>query len=480
MTRRLQNAVVAATTTAIVGLAATHALGIPTFARIYGTSCATCHQAWPRLNAVGESFRIAGYRFLDDERYRKVEPLELGDEAYKRLWPDSLWPTDIPRNPPLSFITRFMAEVDLDGSRANRVSTLLPEEVELVWAGTFSDDFTFYGDIIFLQKDFGGASLDSWAVLKGWLQVNDLLGVEDRLNLRLGTVGTQTMGLFTARDANFYGTHTYLYTTWFMPTPDLAQAGLTEFKGNNFSIGPLAGFEVNGFGERWFYAVGMVRGDLQYPALSGQDGDVSFFGMGQGSQADDLYVQLAYKVGGLPWGPVPEEQGGAAPRTGAEFWRDDSLIMSLFGFSGTAAIKATTVEGEHWKADDDFWRLGVGIQKNIKDFSFSAAYVAGRNDNPYGRLDPAAVDSTAWHVETLAFAYPWLIPFVRYESLNLDLPTDLPGLDPEQDIARVMYGAKVMIRPNISLTFEGSYYTRGEELEEGFDQTVFVLLGMAF
>ena len=40
----------------------TEALAIPTFARRYATSCATCHQAWPRLNSVGESFRISGFR----------------------------------------------------------------------------------------------------------------------------------------------------------------------------------------------------------------------------------------------------------------------------------------------------------------------------------------------------------------------------------------------------------------------------------
>ena len=74
-------------TAALLWVAATEVLAVPTFARRYSTSCATCHQAYPRLNAVGESFRLMGYQFVDDERYRKQPPVEIGDEAYKRLWP---------------------------------------------------------------------------------------------------------------------------------------------------------------------------------------------------------------------------------------------------------------------------------------------------------------------------------------------------------------------------------------------------------
>ena len=135
---------------------AASARAAPTFARRYHTSCATCHQAFPRLNAVGESFRMSGFRFVDDEVYRKVEPVELGDEAYKRLWPKALWPTDIPRYSPLSFVARFMTEIDVDGSRPRTITYLLPEEAELVWVGNIGSGIAFYGDIIYLQKDFGG------------------------------------------------------------------------------------------------------------------------------------------------------------------------------------------------------------------------------------------------------------------------------------------------------------------------------------
>lgn len=463
-----------------LGVFPTEASAVPAFARRYETSCATCHQAFPRLNGVGESFRVSGFRFVDDARYRKVEPVEMGDEAYKRLWPESLWPSDLPRRSPLSFIGRLMTEVDLDGTRPSTFTYLFPEEVELVWAGNLGDDIAFYGDVIYLQKDFGGLDPDSWATVKTWVQIQSLLGPENRLNLRLGTVGTQTMGLMTARDANFYGTHFYLYTSWFMPPVDPAEAGLAEFIGNNFTISPgVAGIEVNGFGERWYYAVGLANPNPEVPAGQPPPSDVTFVGMGRGGDTPDLYTQLAYKIGGIAFDRSREEPADTLT-TGAEFWHDDSLLLSLYGFRGIADIEEVDLAGTRTVTEDEFWRLGVGAQLQRGDLSLSAAYLIGENDDPYGTLSEESVDSATWHVEALYFAYPWLIPFARYEALDLDLPAGLPAVRPDQDMARVVAGAKAMLRPNVSFTVEAAYFTEGAELEEGFDETLFALFALSF
>jgi len=456
------------------------AFAIPTFARRYATSCATCHEAYPRLNAVGDSFRMAGFRFPDDERYRKVQPVELGDEAYKRLWPKALWPSHIPGKSPLSLITRFMVEADLNGSRQSATTFLLPEEIELVWAGNLGDNIAFYGDIIYLQKDFGGKDPESWATLKAWLQLQSLVGPDNLLNLRFGTVGTQTMGLFTARDANIYSTHFYLYTTWFMRPPNLAQAGLSEFQGNNFSIGPQQGFELNGFGKRWFYALGLVNGNLLVPAGDPPPSDISFVGAGRNTDHKDLYANLVYKIGGLQFDRSSEKQPDSLASSSSQYWRDNGLRLALFGYTGTADIKTVDLEGNTWVGEDDFWRLGVGLQHYIRDFQWSLQYTAGNDDDPFGNLSDQPVDSRTWHIETLGFAYPWLMLYGRYEALDLDLPTDVPGLLPVQDIHKIIAGAKIMIRPNVSCNVEGTYYTEGSELEAGLDQTLYVLLGISF
>ncbi len=458
---------------------ATEVLALPTFARRYATSCATCHVAYPRLNSVGESFRLMGYRFPDDERYLKAQPVDLGDEAYKRLWPKALWPSHIPSRSPLSFISRFMVEVDLNDSRESDTTFLLPEEIELVWAGNIGDNISFYGDIIALQKDFGGKDPESWVTLKAWLQFQSLFGADHKFNLRIGTVGTQTMALFTARDANIYSTHFYQYTSWFLPRPHNAEAGLSEFQGNNFSIGPQQGFELNGVGKRWFYAVGIANGNLLVPAGTTPDGDVTFVGAGRNTDHKDLYGHFAYKIGGMLLDRSREPPSDSLT-TGAQYWRDDGLTLSLFGYSGTADIVTVDLEDTTWEGTDDFWRLGVGFQHRIRDLHWGMAYVAGSDDRPYGNLSDQAVDSTTWFTEALGFVYPWLMLYGRYESLELDVPPDVPGLDPDQDIAKFVGGAKFMIRPNVSCNVEGTYYTEGAELEAGLDQTLFILLSVSF
>ncbi len=78
------------------------------------------------------------------------------------------------------------------------------------------------------------------------------------------------------------------------------------------------------------------------------------------------------------------------------------------------------------------------------------------------------MDSTTWHVEALGFVYPWLMPYARFEALDLDVPTGVAGLDPAQDIERIIAGAKFMIRPNVFCNIEGAYYTEGAEPGGGF------------
>src|SRR5512135_263725 len=77
------------------------AAAIPAFARKYKTACMTCHTVWPKLSAVGESFRLLGYRLPEtDELYVKDQPVSMGAEQYKKLFPNSIWPSDIPGMPP--------------------------------------------------------------------------------------------------------------------------------------------------------------------------------------------------------------------------------------------------------------------------------------------------------------------------------------------------------------------------------------------
>jgi len=81
----------------------TPASAFPIFARKYHTSCVTCHTVYPKLNPFGEAFRLNGYRMPQEtEEQIKQRAVSLGSEAYKRVWPDAVWPNELPGNAPLA------------------------------------------------------------------------------------------------------------------------------------------------------------------------------------------------------------------------------------------------------------------------------------------------------------------------------------------------------------------------------------------
>jgi hypothetical protein len=272
-----------------------------------------------------------------------------------------------------------------------------------------------------------------------------------------------------------------------MPAPDPAAAGLVDFKGNYFTLTSYTGMEVNGFGKRWLYAAGLVAGDMPAPIGGPPGSPVSFWGAGDGG-AGDVYGQLAYKIGGLPYDRSGEEPAQTLT-TGTEFWRDDSTTLSLFGYRGRSTIRAVRGDDQVDETDDTFWRIGAGVQQMYRDLTLSAVWMEGRNSRPYGTLSDIAVRSRAWHVEALYQPLPWLLPFARYEVLDLDIPPGVPGLggahagaagSADQDIARLVLGGKALLRPNVALVTELGLYNKGAEHQEGFDGTLMALFQISF
>src|SRR5881296_3570598 len=51
----------------LLSFTTTDSFAIPVFARKYGLPCSACHEAWPKLNSFGQTFRDSGYQ-LNNER----------------------------------------------------------------------------------------------------------------------------------------------------------------------------------------------------------------------------------------------------------------------------------------------------------------------------------------------------------------------------------------------------------------------------
>lgn len=450
------------------------AQAIPSFARKYKTSCATCHEAFPRLNAIGETFRLNGFKFADDEMYIKEEPVELGDEAYKKVWPEAIWPSHMPYQVPVAVQIINDATFDTGGTKDARSEFVFPRQIELYGAGALGDDMSAFFEVGFSREgghgghgesEEGGTETD----IEGWIQFEDFFNIENAFNLRIGTVGMQEMGLFTARDHNRFSINPYLYSSWSMPGLDHHfledDLGVEEFEGNPFMIHAQPGIEINGFGKDWRYAVGVVNGNMEE--------------VNDNNSEKDVYLQLAYKIGGLGF----DGSGGDEDEdllASSESWRDDSLTLSFFAYRGAFPVMV----GEDIR-DDQFWRFGPGLLWRHGDLQLGGGYIVGENDRPFGIATDRSVKSCTWFVETQYFVFPWLIPYARYETLTLDFPSGIEAIEESfpdgHDQRRVILGAKAMVRANVSLSLEGRFFDKNEGLEETNDgDQIIASLTMAF
>ncbi|MFQ5530392.1 MAG: hypothetical protein ACE5FP_08595, partial [Gemmatimonadota bacterium] len=171
------------------------ASSIPAFARRYRTSCSTCHTAAPKLNPLGEAFRLNGYRFpFNDELIRKEEPVDLGAEPWKELWPRAIWPGTLAESVPFAMrIANDVTAVRNAGGNT-RTSFRFPDEIYLLGAADFSD-----GISAFLETEW--TREQGLEVKQARVQFELGAAPDDRpgASLNLG-VGQQNLYLFTFTD----------------------------------------------------------------------------------------------------------------------------------------------------------------------------------------------------------------------------------------------------------------------------------------
>lgn len=410
---------------------------VPSNARKYQTSCATCHEAFPRLNSVGTAFRNNGYRFVDDEIYIKDEPLELGDEAYKRLWPNAIWPTNMSGLPPISMRILSDFSSDIGGTQASRTKFDFPHEVELFALGTLGDKLSYFAEL-----EWEGGEMDAVATFT----FNDLFGPENAFNMKVGTLQGCWAGVYTARDGDRFTKNHYLYGDWRLPYPSQFGSGSTK---NTYRVrNDAPGVELNGFGRSWYYAVGILEGDSNL-------------------SEKDFFAQIAYKIGGTGFDGSGADLGEEDElEVSTDSWVDDSLTLSGFFNSGKRLVNETGVAAD--ERTDDFWQAGGGLLWKNGDLQLGGGYFFGENDNPYGTLSSASIDSKGWFVETSYFYKPWLIPTVRYETRDLDMPSGGVGsLGADQKLAYIVPSLKILLRANVALTLEGRFRTTGEARSSG-------------
>jgi len=395
--------------------AAGRAWAIPAFARKYKTSCVTCHTIFPKLTPFGEQFRRNGYRFPGiDSDATKAEPVPLGTDESKKLFPKTVWPGLLSPFPPLAIGFNGAAVFHPDkkssaGVADNKTVVNLDnivEEGHLWAAGSIDDSITFYSELTAAED---GLELETASVF-----FNDLIGPPHAVNLAVG----KRIGTFTSLQP-----HGAYFADLSMPqVPVTGLYGATTdpfvFDDNH------NGIEVNGvIGCRFNYAAGLAAGTNLDTRNSA-----------------NIYGHVGYKFGGST---LDGEQTGGVPQ---DLEHEQALTLDAFAFRSISRFtdaadtltKDTAVTvGGHVRAQRSELELDAGLYYQSDDHVSSTA--------------PTTKTVSQWN-EVAYLLHPWLAVGGRFEYLRVTPD----GTSSVSDL-KIVPGVAALLRPNLKLVLTASF-----------------------
>lgn len=417
-------------------LAHPHAREIPAFARKYRTACTTCHVAPPKLNVLGEAFRLNGYRFPEnDALLRQDAPVVLGQEPWKALWPRAVWPSSLPETVPLAL--RIVNDVSRErraGDKA-RVDLQFPNEVYLLGAATFDEQIS-----AFLEMEWTAG--EGVEVLQAKVMINDPIpGVPSRaINLWLGM---QNLYLFTFADRQIdrAARQPFRWQRFAVRDVTLRDSLGLRHAGSSFRVRrPQPALEINGLlGSHGAYGVGVAQG------TSSPTDD---------NTGKDVYYRLRYKFGGL--GLNGRYPSGAAPVLGGGGQlQDHAVIVEHFGYFGRHPNDQQKDAGYRVLGASARWLSGPG--------DVGVGLVWGRQAEPWSSRGAVRFRSVFAKAEVQVF--PWLFGSMKSEWLDVSLPA-VAGegrLPIAADVTSLTPGIVALLRQNLRWVLEAEFLPRHAE-----------------
>lgn len=389
---------------------------IPAFARKYKTSCATCHMVFPRLTPFGEAYRINGYRMPEiEEESVKEDPVSMGAEAYKEVWPDAIWPGNIPGTSPIAF--RINYGFSYDNSNTKTPSKFTIPAIQLFMGGTFSEKISFFGSVL-LVKGHNTNALQMVSIV-----FNDLFSKylpEHAFNLRIGQ--------FVPDLTTYKNKHRALTYTPYALNTYVPSMGSYWAPGNHqrFGIaGQVIGMEASGLlTKRMRYVIGLSNGN----ALMGED-----------NKAKDVFGKVAYKFGGMAFdGSSTGEIFGAS----ADNWSEKSITLSAFAYYSTRLDKDNA-------KDISLQRFGGDVNIFFRDLNVVGGFITGTDEDYFNRVKIDR-EYNVFFLETNYMIYPWLAGVFRFEQAN---PMDIDS-ESFDSVSRYIINISALYTANVKFSIE--------------------------
>ncbi len=445
----------------------------PAFARKYGTSCLTCHIVYPKLNAYGNAFRLLGYQLPDEtEDMIKQPDTKLGAEAYKRVWPDAVWPNSIPSSLPFALATEFLVRSSSEAEGGPDVNSdfLFPSGTEIIAAGTAGDNIAYFGEIAF-ETEVEEGSFESKAFIPHIdIRFVRLIKNSPVLNVKVGLFQPEMVVAFDHARRLTIANYDAMFGV------STAQPGGGSEVGGGGHHGGGGGISLPAVARGLeFYGVAAQRFQWSAAVVNGFEPGVETFDANSGK---DLMGRIAYKYGGM----ALDGSNATTYTTSSKNWRERSIQVGIFGYRGDGKgvlLNAPAAhEDEHdlkLAADDpptvvedeDFTRVGIDFNLFFGDLNLFGAYVHGEDD----LRDPTAGsgdDHEDDHVEKVSnedeffgtfeydaffleadavLHYPWLQGILRYEMVDF----------PDRDIDKYekgIFSVVALVRANVKAIFE--------------------------
>jgi hypothetical protein len=406
---------------------------VPVFARKYQTSCQTCHTAFPRLNPFGEAFRMNGHQWPGpieaEQEHAKDNPVKLGAEAYKRVFPDAVWPSTLPALPPISMIASsgFTYEKGDSGS----TGTFDQPTLELQATGTFGDNVSFFiAGPLFEDGSIANADLDHF-----FIELDNMFSSklpDHALYLRFGkfapelTMYQSTHDEFTLTE-NAFGGYSALDGGLFGEGEGKAGVGSGLAPAAALES-PLASADLQVLTPRMgIQAYGLIKSRFRYVLGLQNDGSE-----GNTSGAKNVYTRLVYKWGGMAY----DGTGGAETE---HPYQEKSLAADVFAYRG----KVPNDSGLGPK-DLTATRVGGELDGTLGNLNLFGGYMHGRDQSVFStNTEYRSFD--IWYLEEEYVVFPWLMGVCRYEQAQAQgAPTT----------RRIIPNITALYRANIALRIE--------------------------
>ena len=478
---------------------------IPAFARMYGTSCSTCHLDFPQLNDFGKAFKDAGFKFpKDDEALLKIPPVMLGAPANKELWPKAIWPGSIPGIPPIGF--RYTNYLQYTGSSSSRFASLTPPGslppiipttdfetgvLSFLSAGNFGSDVAFWvNDDLSVSgnNSFGGLGD---AYLK-FVNIGRFLKLPpNALNLKVGQFEleipfTQARSIWTSPYDIYLQSNTGAINALF-PQQFVNNNSVLAATGKGVELS--GGLHTRGFNYSLAFINQRTGGQIGFspyvPTVLGSNKG----GLGVQSDADfkDIYASLNYRFNL----EHDKESRNAIQAAGATGPRDHTYLnVGSYYFYGRSEQRLVGVNGEGLQtvltAREPFYRVGGNFTFNYRCcLQFNALYMFGHDRNqlpidsngaliplqslnqitPAGFVSGKSATFSGGFADVEFLPYPWMILLMRYDGVNSNAdrinalitpPFTGGSFDAGVDSTRNRFTPAVqfLIHANIKATFE--------------------------